>query len=253
MKSARLSLTFCALVLVSAGVWLATAQKSAAADTNRGKPLPSWERVNRAARENMRHGDPGAAGVLVDEVFADHGIDPAISAAAPSMKDRLVQAEVDFQNGKSKGVTEDKVAATVNQLADRFGAPAYAHTDVNEVKELRVRMLTLYPSMIGRGSAATRDDSKPHFESEMSPVEAFHVTATMATQKLFNPDFQLSQAERRDSSLQDRSGHLPRAKGNSHGERSQKMLEIVHRGITSMSATEVLDQCGHSLDLLGTN
>jgi hypothetical protein len=116
----------------------------------------------------MKHGDPVAAGALVDEVFANHGIDPAISAAAPSMKDRLVQAEVDFQNGKSRGVTEDKVAATVNQLADRFGAPAYAHTDVNDVKDLRVRMLTLYPSMIGRGPAATRDDSKPHFESEMS-------------------------------------------------------------------------------------
>lgn len=132
MKSARLSLLLCALVLVSAGVWLATAQRSAAADTSKGKPLPSWERVNRAARDNMKSGNPVAAGVLVDEVFADHGIDPAVSVAAPSMKDRLVRAEVDFQNGKSRGVTEDKVAATVNQLADRFGAPAYAHTDVSK-------------------------------------------------------------------------------------------------------------------------
>lgn len=134
MKSVRLSLMLCALVLVSAGIWLATAQRSAAADTNKEKPLPSWERVNRAARENMKSGDPVAAGALVDEVFADHGIDPAISVAAPSMKDRLVRAEVDFQNGKSRGVTEDKVATTVNQLADRFSAPAYAHTDCQRSK-----------------------------------------------------------------------------------------------------------------------
>lgn len=114
-----------------------------------------------------------------------------------------------------------------------------------------MRMLTLYPSMIGRGPAATRDDSKPHFESEMSPVEAFHVTATMVHQKIFNPDFQLTQQEKQDKSLQDASSDFPHAKGNSHGERTGEMLDIVQRGASSMSITDMLDQCGKSLDLLG--
>jgi hypothetical protein len=230
--------------------WLVSSQQAVSANGSDVHQPPTWERVNRAAH-NLKSGDPIAAGALVDAVFADHGIDPAVSVFAPTTKDRLVRAEVDFQNGKTKGITEDKVAATVNQLADRFGAPAYAHTDVNEVKQLRVRMLTLYPSLIGRGSAATRDDSKPHFEATMSPIEAFHVTATMIHQKVFNPDFQLSKQERQDKSLQDNSGDSPRAKRNSHGERTREMLGVVQQGAATMSVTDMFDQCSHSLDLLG--
>lgn len=250
MNVSRASLPICAALLLAATAWLYSAQSTAAASTNKGNQEKSWDRVNRTARE-MKGGDPVAAGALVDAVFADHGIDPAVSVVAPSIKDRLVRSEVDFQNGKSKGITEDKVAATVNQLADRMGAPGYSHTDVKEVKQLRVRMLTLYPGLIGRGSAATRDDSKPHFDSTMSPVEAFQVTATLIHQKVFNPDFQLADKEKQDKSLQDNSGDSPRGKGNSHGERTREMLKVVQQGASAMSVTELFDQCGHSLDLLG--
>jgi hypothetical protein len=211
---------------------------------------PSWQHINRAASQ-VKNGDEGPIRVLTDEVFKHHGIDQA--AALPpvaSMKDSLVKAESHFQNGEGHGITEKQVAATVNQLADRLGAPDYAHTNEDEVKRLRLRMLTLYPSFVGRGPSSGRDDSRPHFDATMGPLEAFHVTATMPHQKVFNPEFQVSQQEAQDSSLHTNSadGSI-QAKGNSHGERASEMLNIIQQHVGSM--TDLADQCGHSLDLLG--
>lgn len=250
MNVSRASLPLCAALLLAATAWLYSAQSTAAASTNKGTQEKSWERVNRAARD-MKGGDPVAAGALVDAVFADHGIDPAVSVVAPSIKDRLVRSEVDFQNGKSKGITEDNVATTVNELADRMGAPGYAHTDGDEVKEVRLRMLTLFPSMIGRGPAAARNDSNPHFDKVMSPIEAFHVGATLITQKVFNPEFQLSSQELQAAAKKSKRGRFADAAGNSDGKRTHEMLNVIHRGTESMSVTAMLNQCDQSLDLLG--
>lgn len=249
MVERKVAVSFCGALLLLAVGWSSAGQGRVAA-SGKGDESPSWERVNLAARK-MKAGDAMAAGALADAVFAHHRLDSEVSMLIPTMKDRLVQSEVDFQNGKHKGITEENVASAVNDLADRFGAPDYAHTDVQEVKRLRVRMLTLFPGLIGRGSAATRDDSKPHFDAVMSPIEAFHITATLIHQKVFNPEFQLSQREKTDESLQQHSGDSVRARGNSQGERSREMLNLVHQRAASMSLTEVFNQCGHSLDLLG--
>jgi len=211
---------------------------------------PSWERINRTASQ-VKNGDEKPIRDLADQVFKHHGIDSAVMLPLASMKDRLVAREIDYQNGKG-GINEEQVAGAVNQLADRFNGPSYAHTTGSEVKKLRLRMLTLYPSLIGRGPSSSRDDSRPHFEARMGPLEAFHVTATMLHQKVFNPEFQLSQEEAQDSSLQSRTGDgAVRAKDNAHGERTREMLDLIQQQGATMKAGDLIEQCGHTLDLLG--
>jgi hypothetical protein len=74
----------------------------------------------------------------------------------------------------------------------------------------------------------------------------------MLHQKLFNPEFQVSEQEAQDSSLHTNSadGSI-QAKGNSHGERASEMLNIIQQHVGSMTASDLADQCGHTLDLLG--
>ncbi|HEU5414052.1 MAG TPA: hypothetical protein VFW31_09860 [Candidatus Angelobacter sp.] len=231
------------LSVVIVGSFFAT-QRTASASSDDVSHRPSWERINRAAT-NAKGGDPAAISTLADEVFRSHGIDQMTTTVAPFVKGRLLRAEADFQNGKASGITEDQVAATVNQLADRVNAPDYAHTNASEVKKLRLRMITLFPALIGRGPAASRDDSRPHFDAKMSPIEAFEVTAMMIEQKMFNPEFQLSDKERQET-----PGGQTLA-SNRHGERTQEMLNVAQRGINLMGFDQMQQQCKHSLDLLG--
>ncbi len=131
------------------------------------------------AARNLRPGDETSVRTLVAAVFADNGINDRIAATSGSVPDRLVKAEMAFQTGKTPGITDDKIVTAVNQLAQRFQSPPYAYTNANEVRRLRIKMLAVYPHLIGRGATSKRDDSKPHFDKTMSPVEAFHITAIL--------------------------------------------------------------------------
>lgn len=254
MKRIRGFGSLLAVSLLLGCIWLAAAQNISSVNEKSKGPESAWSRLNRAAR-NIKSGDRAAVQTLVDEVFLVHGLDHSISAGAASIKDRLVAAEVDFQNGTGDGVDAEKVAVSVNQLAERLKLPAYASTDAAEVKKLRVRMLTLYPDLVGRGSVARRDDFQPHFEDKMSPVEAFHVAATLMEQKVFNPEFQLTSQERKENLRQDgtarRAGSKGSAPSRASGERTHEMVAAIRQGAAAMSFRDMLEQSEQSLDLLG--
>ena len=255
----KLSKFFRGLFAVS--LLLGVARVAAAQDVSsaheKTKPQEdNWNRVNRAAR-NVKAGDKTAIRTLVNEIFLTHGLEEHFSAGSASIKERLVTAEVDFHNGASDGIDAERVVDSINQLGQRLSLPAFATTDVAEVKKVRVRMLTLYPALIGRGPAAKRDDSRPHFEDKMSPIEAFHVAATLVQQKLFNPAFQLTTQETRQISGQSNVTAKGRAEGRAafqaaaKGERSRQIMAAIHTAATTISLREMLNQCEQSLDLLG--
>jgi hypothetical protein len=251
MKMRRSMLSVVVVTAMVGTIWLAAAQTTKSTNPSTTvRPRATWERVDDAAR-NLNGADPTRIRDLLNEVFADHGIDERIVATSGSVPDRLVAAEATFQSGKADGIPEEKVVAAVNQLAQRFNAPQYAYTDLKEVRRLRMKMVTVYPNLIGRGSSATRDDSKPHFERTLSPVEAFHITSTLVFQKIFNPEFQFSrqeldgvqQAKAVDTAaLADRVGK---------GERTQEMMSVIRKGAATMSLRDMLNQSEQSLDALG--
>jgi hypothetical protein len=239
------------------GILWAVPTQSISRTQGKNRNLESgWNEVNRSARD-VRPGDRRAVQQLVDKVFVDNGLDTHISATAASIKDRLIDAELDFHNGNHDGIDVEKVAVAVNQLTDRLNLPAFARTDAAEVKKVRVRMLTLYPGLIGRGSAARRDDTTPHFEEKMSPVEAFHVAATLLQQKVFNPEFQQTKEEQQQMARQTKTLSQARANrkallpGAGNGERTRQMILAIREGARTMSFRDMLDQSEQSLDLLG--
>jgi hypothetical protein len=256
VKRTKVFGTLLAASLLVGVIWVATTQSASGADQKLKRGEGSWDHVNRAAR-NVKTNDRKAVQELVDQIFLDNGLDNHISASAASIKDRLIAAELDFHKGTHAGVGVEKVAASVNQLAERLNLPAFASTNVSEVKKVRLRMLTLYPALIGRGSAASRDDSKPHFDEKMSPIEAFHVAVTVIQQKVFNPEFQRtaqeqqaidSQTKIRGQARIDKTAPFP---DDSHGERTRQMMVAIRESANIMSFRDMLDQSEQSLDLLG--
>ncbi len=245
------------VMLLAGAIWISAAQNRVAAansgtsSANSERQLKSWERVDRAARR-LKHTDEASVRVLVQEVFADNGISENIAATAGSIPDRLVAAEIAYQKSAADGVSEDKVVAAVNQLAQRFNAPPYAYTDIKELRRLRLKMIAVYPSLIGRGSAATRDDSRPHFERIMSPIEAFHVTATLVFQKVSNPEFQFSGKEIEDAVGAGSAATVADLNRSvAQGDRTQEILGIIRHGAASMSLRDLLNLSEQSLDRLG--
>lgn len=245
----------CSMAVASAllgTVWIAVAQRTADTPSKAANSQKhSWDRVDDAAR-NLRAGDETTVRTLVAAVFADNGIDDRIVATSGSVPDRLVKAEMAFQSGKASGITDDKIVTAVNQLAQRFQAPPYAYTDVNEIRRLRLKMLAVYPHLIGRGSASKRDDSKPHFDATMGPIEAFHITATLLFQKISNPEFQFSAQELRsaqNASNADATSALADRVGR--GDRTKEIQQVIRKGASSMSFRDMLSQSEQTLDNLG--
>jgi hypothetical protein len=228
--------------------WITAAAQKPDSPSKPAAAEKSWDRVNRLSRQ-LKADDQETTGELVDAVMAHHGIDPAVSAIVPSMKDRLVRAELEFQSGRSKGVAEEDVVNAINDLGRKVKAPDFAQTNTAEVRQVRLRMLTLFPAMIGRGPSATRDDSNPHFDKSLSPIEAFHVGATLVTQKMFNPEFQLSPQELKaqNKTNTNRFASIPER----DPERTHQMLSSVHQAITTMKLADIQSQCDKTLDLLG--
>lgn len=243
MNILRISSVVCFMILMCSSPWLPVPVTMAAPQSGIEMDAP-LDQINLAAH-NVTNGDEPPIRFLLDATLAAHGLDRRISASAASIKDRLVTAEMSYQNGNT-GIDEERVVAVVNQLADRFKAPPYAYTNIAEVRKVRVRMLTLYPELIGRGPAVTRDDSRPHFEEKMGPIEAFHLTATLLYQKVFNPEYQLSTVEIQQGQNMQRPFENPIAR-----DRRQQMLRIIHDKAAAMSLRDILDQSEESLDLLG--
>jgi len=250
VKAGKLSVIVCGVIVGACVIYASAIQSSASTSTTNVQPDPNWMRVDRAAR-NAANGDEAAVRTLVNEVFADNGIDEKIVATAGAVPDRLVAAEIAFQKGKTAGIGEGSVVNAINQLALRFNAPEYAFTDVKELRRLRLKMLTVYPGLIGRGSAATRDDTKHHFDAGMSPVEAFHVTATLVFQKLTNPEFQFSRKEIDSAPQQDESSLSKLSQAVANGERSRELRGIIRQNAAAMSLRDILSQSEQTLDRLG--
>jgi hypothetical protein len=217
------------------------------------------ERINDKAKA-VKGPDRAAIRGLTEEIMSQYGWDNAPSAVTDSVKDRLVNAEEDFHKGNHKGISEVDVARAVNGFVTKFKTPDYSRTSPSEVREVRGRLLTLLPDFVGRGRLENgKSESKKRGAAiaEMSPVEAAYTTMAVVYQKMYNPDFQLTQAERRASWV-DKHSKTPRTVGNADSQpsatataRQQEMEGTLRRVATTTPLQDLFSLPDKVLDVLG--
>lgn len=218
--------------------------------------LDSFGTLNSKAK-NSRGGDVNAAKELVGEIISASGFESELSGlTSNSVKDRVGNAESLYQTGQIEGVSEAKVARTINGLAIKFNLPEFAKTDVSEVRKLRLSMLPSYPEIIGKKP----NGNQPlfvggNFDSKMSPAESILVLTMMMHQKLSNKDYQLTKEERLiqwEEKYGNRRGNAKRQSlDDLTKNRGKEIRAALEQGTRTMSVPSALQLSTLILNTLG--
>jgi len=241
-------------LLLSAGLGLFwfTSGESVEAQTSSLSDHP-FKTINQKA-SLARTGDLSNAEEYVSEIISVAGFESELRGfTATTIKDRVGRAESRFRQGQAAGVPVQKIVRTVNGLVLKFKLPEYTRTNVAEVTRLRFMLLPNFPEVIRRNAQSKQAITVgSRFESEMSPAEAVFVLMMMLQQKLHNPEYQLTDSERRslwnemhayrpDLSL---SPQLPK-------NRNVEMLATLNRAGRSMPFSDTFQLSDITLNTLG--
>ena len=134
-----------------------------------------------AAARSARSNAPDAIRALVREVFRQSEL---IAEVAPSIEQRLIDAELALRSGASRGVREEDVISAVNEAVEQWRLPAFFKTSVGQFRLFRESREFL-----------TRDFVKPGFGAGqsgwISPAEAIFLTTDLVRQKYFVEENQI--------------------------------------------------------------
>ena len=115
-------------------------------------------------------------------VVTDHMIDslsPVRIPAGHSLRDRLARAENDFRHNGHPPISEDDIVSVLQYVANQSSALAWMGSTASEVRALRHRAA----SNLGQ-SMRRHPFTDTASLSGMSPVEAVHVTMSLANAKI---------------------------------------------------------------------
>lgn len=144
--------------------------------------------------------DPNSVRALADELFNFPRSFPRMPGEMEDMaKNRLVQAEILYQQGKKPGIEERDIVSTLNDLADKLGGPAHSKTTLSQVRLIRMSLALSEPKFMGSGLTHSGIALGESVSSAMSPLQAAHLISTVIDQKFLNPDFQVSPEEWEDT------------------------------------------------------
>jgi hypothetical protein len=122
------------------------------------------------------------------------------SAIVRPFLERVAQAEIDYRSGRRAGIPESNIVRVIDHLAAKLGAPKYAKTDEDEVRDMRLSISQMMPNFIpGRplGAGEKSPAGLPHtVDPIMSPLEAVYVTRFLIMQKEMS-EFSLLTTEER--------------------------------------------------------
>lgn len=236
-------------VLIAVSALLFTSMKAKAnampSDAGSNSDLRTLDKL-AASSENS---DSAAHRELVLGVVRAVGVDKEVTEAADSIVDRVSKTETAFHSDKGHSVSEQNVAAAINDLARQINAPKYAFTSKAEIRRLRVHLMFQTPNLIGRRSALDDKSSRQRLADRMSPAEGFYVFAMMVRQKMLNPSYQHTQEE------QDKVAHssqlAPEDPTKLSQERVVEMENLVRTKASQVSGRDVLSQAQSTLDILG--
>jgi hypothetical protein len=194
---------------------------------------------------------------LAEEIFKAFQLDEAPPEIAESVKERLVRAELNYRSGRGKPVSEFGVVRMTNMLADKLGAPAYAKTNVFEVRRLEMNFLPFLSKLIGNKPAGESNGPKPLGSSinpTLSPLEAITIAGLLIQQKRFSPEYQMTQDEwiaNQGGKRHPKNFASSWASKTQHEKRGEKIEEAIRRGTDNLSMLELLELPHLALDKLG--
>ncbi len=207
--------------------------------------------INQKAKI-ARSGNSSSVKELVDEVFTVTQAENYLAGFTSSTtKNRLAQAEIRYRKNARSGVSDKRVIRAVNGLVEKLNLPPFAKTNSYEVKKLRLSLVPIFPQLISR----TDNSQNAAVSEEMSPVEAFFVTAMLFQQKLANEEYQITHSERVSNWNQienrrqeeDRKNFL-RQLTNGRGNQLRGSLQ---NGFSELPAQELVRIPKRALDILG--
>ena len=201
----------------------------------------------------LNTGDEGQIREIADQVFQSFDLDQVPAGLADSIKDRLVRAEVNYRTGRGKPVSEFGVVRMVNMLADKFGGPAYAKTNVFEVRRLEMNFIPVLSKFIGRKPAGVASGPKPlhsSFNPTMSPLEAVTVAGLLIQQKRFNPTYQVTEQEWAAQHYGKGKAKINVAEAV-NAPRSDEFDRAIERATDAMTVGDLLKLSHQALDQLG--
>ena len=162
------------------------APRSVPIDGVRATPYDPIEKASA-----MKDGDADSVRAVVEAVFKFPHVFPLPEIMADVLKQRLLDAEIGYLDGKATGVEEGSVVEAVNALATAFETPDYARVSLLQVQLVRSNLLFFMPTFMHAAPAAEVGEANP----PMSPLQSMMVMSSLISRKLFMADYQLSPAE----------------------------------------------------------
>jgi hypothetical protein len=153
----------------------------------RGTP---YEAIENAASV-MKAGDSDSVRGTVEALFKfpnGYRMPPIMEGV---VKQRLIDAQTAYLDGKTTGVADGAVVEALNALATAFDTPEYARVSLLQVRFFRSGMASLMPVFMQSAPDTRPDEPNP----PMSPLQAIFHISQLIDQKLINPDYQATPAE----------------------------------------------------------
>jgi hypothetical protein len=210
--------------------------------TTQGKSVFVY--VNELA-DLSRAGNADATRELAHQTFRNNGI-PTQIADAFGFTDRIVQAEVAYQNGMHIPVHEADIVKAVNNLVNTVRAPAWVRTNQAEVRKMRMRLLTVYPRLIASQEPPDDHGRYKALSENMRPVEAAYIAICLLYQKHYNADFQFTDEEKAQNAKLDSQT----VKGE-HLQRTQSFGSLLSGQSSQVSERDLLTAADYFFDDLG--
>jgi hypothetical protein len=145
-----------------------------------------YKRVNEKAAA-IKGADESAIRELADALLPLITADRLPSAIVSPFLERVAQAEIAYRSERKAGIPEANIVRAVDHLAAKLGAPKYARTDEDEVRDLRLSISQMMPNFIPRRPLGAGEESPAGLtytvDPLMSPLEAVYVTHFLIMQK----------------------------------------------------------------------
>lgn len=262
-------------VVTGGAIWMtsnSTAQSSfemseAQSSSDQEKSSSTLSNINGKARAANNGGGETEVRALADEIFTTYQFDEAPAVVGDSIKERLVRAELNYRSGQGQqGISDASIVRAVNYLAYKLGAPAYAQTDVFELRRMKAAILPYTGDLQARSRAEEvtnviagnqKTNANDAHTPTMSPLEAIFFMTALVQQKQSNPEYQLTNEEfvaLRGNKRQAQSEKMFRTEMQSRMDdrsRSRELVQQVEKRAAEMSLSEIVNLPEELMYVLG--